>query len=90
MKPEIRITNPRQLRVLQALLSRPMSREELDRRAGASNGPALVSDLRDLGLELPCERTPVFDRDGREVRRGIYRTTPADRRAIYKALSNPR
>ena len=34
--------NPRHLRVIQAVTVRPMPREELDRVAGCSNGPALV------------------------------------------------
>jgi hypothetical protein len=74
--------NPRHLRVLVALLLRPRSREELDRIAGCSNGPDLVSDLRKMGLELPCARTPCIDRDGFEVKRGIYSATEDDRRAV--------
>ena len=42
--------NPRHLRALTALLRRPVSREQLDSIAGCSNGPALISDLRDRGL----------------------------------------
>lgn len=75
-------SNPRQLRVINGLLRRPMPREHVDREAGASNGPALVADLRDLGLTIPCDRAPVIDRDGREVKRGIYRLTERDRRCI--------
>ncbi len=52
-----------------------MPREHLDTAAGASNGPALVADLRDLGLQLPCDRVPCVDRDGREVKRGVYHLT---------------
>lgn len=74
--------NPRHLRALAALLRRPMPREHLDRACGASNGPDLVAELRRRGLDLPCDRVPVLDRDGREARRGIYRLTPADRRRI--------
>lgn len=80
-------TNPRHLRVLQALRCRPMPREHLDREAGASNGPALVADLRDRGLELPCQRAPVIDRDGREVKRGIYTLTQRDRIRIARWLA---
>ena len=49
--------NPRYLRAIHALLVRPVPREQLDRVAGCSNGPALVAALRDLGLGkdgLPC------------------------------------
>jgi hypothetical protein len=60
-----------------------MPREQVDREAGASNGPALVGDLRALGLELPCTRIPVIDRDGREVKRGVYSLTARDRRGVH-------
>ena len=69
-----------------ALLTRARSREDIDRIAGASNGPAAIAELRALGLPkgncLPCERTPCFDRDGQEVQRGIYWLTPAGRRRV--------
>jgi hypothetical protein len=78
--------NPRHLRILAALLARARTREDIDRIAGASNGPAAIAELRALGLPkpacLPCERTPCFDRDGREVRRGVYWLTPAGRRRV--------
>jgi len=78
--------NPRHLRVIQALLTRARSREDIDRIAGASNGPAAIAELRALGLPkpecLPCERTPCFDRDGQEVQRGIYWLTPTGRRRV--------
>ena len=78
--------NPRYLRILAALLARSRSREEIDRIAGASNGPDAIAALRALGLPTPdclvCERTPCFDRDGQEVRRGVYALTPAGRRRL--------
>lgn len=78
--------NPRYLRALQALLTRPVPREHLDRVAGCSNGPALIAELRALGLPakdcLPCDRVPCFDRDGEEVRRGVYSLTPTGRRRV--------
>src|SRR5215813_10833729 len=76
--------NPRHLRALSALLRRPMPREHLDREAGCSNGPQLVSELRARGLEVPCERAPVIDRDGREVYRGVYTLSQCDRRHISR------
>lgn len=78
--------NPRHLRILAALVVRPRTREEIDRIAGASNGPDAISALRALGLPKPdflnCQRTPCFDRDGQEVQRGIYWLTPAGRRRV--------
>ncbi len=74
--------NPRHQRALALLLQRPAKREELDRAAGCSNGPELVAELRRRGLELPCERVPALDRDGRPCKPGIYSLTNKDRRRI--------
>jgi hypothetical protein len=79
-------SNPRYLRILAGLLVRSRTREEIDRIAGASNGPAAIAEIRALGLPkpdyLPCERTPTFDRDGKEVKRGIYCLTEKGRRRV--------
>ena len=77
--------NPRRLRAVQSLMIRPRKREEIDSIAGASNGPALISDLRDLGLGkhgLPCTMVPDHDRDGRAINRGVYHFSEAGRRAV--------
>ena len=74
--------NPRHLRVIMALLVSPRPREAIDRIAGASNGPALMSDLRDLGVKAPCSKSPCIDRDGFEVKRGVYYFTDSDKRLI--------
>lgn len=85
---EFRLTdNPRQLRALHALLRRPMPREHLDRAAGCSNGPDLIAELRRRGLSVPCDKAPVIDSDGREVKRGIYHLSATDRRKVIRALT---
>src|SRR5574337_625413 len=76
--------NPRHLRVIAALLTRARPREEIDRIAGAANGPDLVADLRERGLSIPCARTPCYDRDGFEVKRGIYWLNDTDRRKLAR------
>lgn len=76
--------NPRHLRAIHALLVSPQPREAIDNRAGCSNGPELVAELRRRGLEIPCERTPCIDRDGQEVKRGIYYLTDGDKRRVRK------
>lgn len=76
--------NPRHLRVLQAVTVRPLPREQLDSVAGCSNGPDLVRDLRDRGLELPCTRTKKLDRDLFETFPGVYFLTQQDRRKLAK------
>jgi hypothetical protein len=75
-------TNPRLLRVIKALLAGPLTREQVDRVGGASNGPALVAALRARGLEVPCELRTVMDRDGLHVNPGVYRFTEADKRLV--------
>ncbi|GAB3399678.1 hypothetical protein NX774_09270 [Massilia agilis] len=77
--------NPRYLRALHALLTRPMPRKSVDSTAGCSNGPDLISALRALGLGEPglrCAMVPDTDRDGRAVRRGVYYLTGPGRRAV--------
>lgn len=77
--------NPRHLRAIAALMVRPVPRELLDRVAGCSNGPALIADLRDLGLTkegLPCTLIPDRDRDGEAISRGVYSFSDAGRRAV--------
>lgn len=79
---DLKFTGPetlRQGRLLAALLEGPLSREQVDRIAGASNGPQVVLELRRLGLDIPCERVPCVDRDGAYGRRGSYSLTVADR-----------
>ncbi len=66
---------------------RPRTREHVDAIAGASNGPELIAELRRRGLEIPCDRVPCLDRDGKEVRQGVYSLIPKDRRLINKWIS---
>ena len=76
--------NPRHQRVLALLLQRPAKREEIDSRAGCSNAPELVAELRRRGLEVPCERVPALDRDGRPCRPGVYHLSASDRRKVAR------
>lgn len=80
-------SNPRHQRALALLLRRPAKREELDRIAGCSNFPDLVAELRRRGLEIPCQRVPAIDRDGQEVKAGVYRLSDADRRKVARWLA---
>lgn len=74
--------NPRHLRVIHALQCGTISREELDKIAGCSNGPALIDELRRRGLELPCSRFEIVDRDGRHCRPGRYCLTENDHKLL--------
>lgn len=74
--------NPRHLRVIHSLMLRPRKREEIDRIAGASNGPELIAELRRRGLRAKCRRTPGIDRDGYPIKFGVYEFDLGDRLAI--------
>ncbi len=78
--------NPRHLRVIQSLMTRPRKREEIDSIAGASNGPELIAELRRRGLRAECKRTPGVDRDGYLIKFGIYEFNDDDRRAVNSWL----
>ena len=82
--------NPRHLRVIHALLRRPLPRESLDNEAGCSNGPELVAELRRRGLEVPCPRTKKKDRDLFDCWPGVYHFTASDRRKVYAWLASRR
>jgi hypothetical protein len=72
---------------------RSQTREAIDRAAGCSNGPELIAELRRRPLDVPCTRVVAYDRDGREVLRGVYHLTNADRRKLARwaaRLSKPR
>ena len=67
---------PRQFRVAHALLmagERWTWREDIDRIAGASNGPAVIQALRRKGIEIDMQRTERIDRDGNPCKPGRYR-----------------
>lgn len=71
---------PRHRRALLALLTAPVTREDMDRVVGASNGPDEVMRMRRrFGLVIPCERQQGFDRDRHRVEFGVYRLAPTDR-----------
>jgi hypothetical protein len=80
-------SNPRHLRAIHALRVSPRTRESLDHIAGCSNGPELVAELRRRGLDAPCDKVPCIDRDGFEVKRGVYHFTDTDRRKVRRWLT---
>lgn len=78
---------PRQERVLGALLSTSgwVWREDIDRIAGASNGPQIIMELRRKvtghdGIDL--ERVDCVDRDGRPCHPGRYRLNEIGRQRL--------
>lgn len=73
---------PRQQRALDALWTGPKMREALDRMAGCSNGPQLVRDLRDKGIDIDCVLIESIDRDGRPCKPGRYELTHTGRTTL--------
>lgn len=86
-KSQFATDNARHQRAIFLLMTRPATREQLDRAVGCSNFPDLVAELRRRGLDVPCERVPAFDRDGLDVRIGVYSLTAGDRRKINHWLT---
>lgn len=74
--------NAHHLCVIQALMTRPLPREQLDQVAGGSNGRELVAELRRRGLKTPCTRTKHEDRDLFDCWPGVSRFTEGDRRKL--------
>jgi hypothetical protein len=82
----LRLTK-RQMRVIAALVQANdwVSRESIDRIAGASNGPQIILELRRKvtswdGIEMA--RQDALDRDGRSCKPGRYRLTPIGRQRV--------
>lgn len=79
--------NLRHLRAIHALMQRARFRNDLQAITGASNTPELVAELRRRGLETPCEKVPVLDRDGLVTHSGIYSFNETDRRKVNKWMT---
>lgn len=73
------IETPRQLRVILALLNGPKTREQVDRIAGASNGPEVVRQIRVNGLGIVCHMELHIDRDGKPGKHGVYHLPRSER-----------
>jgi hypothetical protein len=76
---------PRQGRVVDALCSTDgwIFREDIDRIAGASNGPQVIAELRrNWGIDIDMERVDRLDRDGRPCKPGRYRLASVGRQRL--------
>lgn len=77
--------DPQCLRVIYALLERPLSVEHDELAPGNDNEPKAIALLRALGLGeagLPCAEVPAWDSIGLPVQRRVYHLTPAGSRAV--------
>lgn len=83
---------PRQSRTIAALMDKPKAwirREQIDRIAGASNGPQIIFELRSkvTGYDgLDMARMDAVDRDGRPCKPGFYRINAKGRERVTKYL----
>lgn len=82
---------PRQSRVLEALLQTEgwITRESVDRIAGASNGPQIILELRRKvtghdGIEM--RKAESRDRDGKACQPGRYRLTSLGRQRALEVV----
>jgi hypothetical protein len=87
--------SPRENRALEALLNTysAIFREQIDRIAGASNGPGIIRSLRQkvTGYDgIETIRAESIDRDGRRCRPGLYRLTELGRERVSAALKGVR
>lgn len=72
-KSKHRNYTPREQRVIEALRKVPVSREEVDAIAGASNGPAVISNLRHkCGCKIWTQMVSKIDQDGLQTKYGVY------------------
>lgn len=77
----------RQQRTLEALLRQDeIWREDIDRIAGASNGPMVIQQLRRMGLDIACRLVTCTDRDGNPCRPGKYRLESMSRQRAMDFL----
>ena len=83
-KPRSQTLPPRLHRALTALVQAQdwIAREDIDRIACSSNGPATIQALRrklgnDAAIEM--ERVPVIDADGKTAQAGRYRLSDTHR-----------
>jgi hypothetical protein len=84
----LRLT-PRQRRLLVGLMPGEwLTREAVDRIAGASNGPQIVLELRrKLGQDsIEMRQVDATDRDGRPCKPGRYRLTHIGRLRIVSIV----
>jgi len=73
-----RHVTPRYRRLIRALLTGPLHREDADRVTGASNSPHYIRQLKGkFGLSIITDRVEEIDRDGQKTRPGVY-TLEAD------------
>lgn len=72
--------NPRLIRLAAILAAGPITRDQADIIAPASNGPHYVRELRrKLGIELECDRVPFVTKDGAPSWYGRYTPTRKER-----------
>ena len=79
-------TCPREYRILRALAQRPHKLRELMSICGANNPAEYVRRMRNRGLPIYTEWQSGTDRDGRNIRFGIYHLLPDDRPRVLAGL----
>lgn len=87
-RPACAYLTPRRVRMFNALLAGPVTREDMDAIVGASNSPDEVFRCRSrFGLTIPCVRRHGRDRDNCLVEFGVYSLAPTDRPKVLELLA---
>lgn len=72
---------------LSALLSQPMSTNEVMRKVRTTRPPNLATAARDrYHLDLPCKIVSYVNADGMQGTYGVYSLTPRDREKVLNLL----
>ncbi|WP_342114579.1 helix-turn-helix domain-containing protein [Pseudoduganella sp. OTU4001] len=74
------------LRILKFLVKQALTTMQLQIQAGCNHAPSRILGLRNRGLDIPCTLIRVLNRDGVEVRTGLYSLTAKDRRIVREWL----
>ena len=78
---------PQKIRMLKALLAKPHTSRELMVEVGCNNPADIVQHLRkDNDIFILCKMIPSINRDGRNIKIGLYSIPECEREKAQKLL----
>ena len=79
--------SPHKIRTLQSLLAKNCTSRELMIEVGCQNPPDVVQLLRkDHGIDILCPLIPFRNRDGKDIKIGLYQIPECERGKAEKLL----